>query len=299
MFLTPFLIYFKKENAAICDQVAEIQENIVKVKEERKFLLKKLIDFEPELLTEELKASNQLPNNNTNVSTPTTRRPYKKRAKKWTNDATAADSPLNGEQKPKIELLDSNGPLIIQSLGQIVYDRPHFHSESNIYPIGFQTTRIYSNVKDPERKCIYTCRIIDGGDKPVFQIISENESELFVTGPAPDLVHLALLQLISKNSNIPNIDSCPDGNYFFGLSHPSVVASFRSMPELNKCINFKGFSSDANGLDNESNPAINFDALQKLITMSAYHTVLEVKEEPPDELLELSSSDSRLFNEIS
>lgn len=284
-------VFFLKENAAICDQVAEIQENIVKVKEERKLLLKKLIDLSPELLNDELKPSNiQL--GNASASGAPTRRPYKKRAKKWGIDAA-----LNGDKKPKIELLD-HGPLTVQSLGLIVYERPHFHSEANVYPVGFQATRVYCNVKDPERKCVYTCRIIDGGDKPVFQIISENESELFVTGPAPDLCHMALLQLISKNSNIPNIDSRPDGNWFFGLSHPSVLASLRAMPELSKCANFKAFAPDSTVLDKETSPSINYEALQKHIALSNYHTVLEVKEEPPDELLELSSSDSRLFSEI-
>lgn len=268
------------------------------MKEERKCLLKKLIECEPELLTEELKSGNQqITNNGTHSSGPPTRRPYKKRAKKYGNDM-AADGTMNGDHKPKMELLE-NGPLTVHNLGQIVYDRPHFHNEFNVYPVGFLTTRVYCNVKDPERKCVYTCRINDGGDKPVFQIISENESELFITGPAPDIVHLALLQLISKNSNIPNIDSRPDGNYFFGLSHPNVLASLRFTPELTKCQNFKGFTPDPIVLDKETNPAINFDALQKLIARSAYNTVLEVKEEPPDELLELSSTDSRLFNEIS
>lgn len=34
------------ENAALCDEVAKIQENIQIVKEERKFLLRKLLDYE-------------------------------------------------------------------------------------------------------------------------------------------------------------------------------------------------------------------------------------------------------------
>lgn len=36
-----------QENAALCDQVAQVQENILVVKEERRFLLKKLYQFEP------------------------------------------------------------------------------------------------------------------------------------------------------------------------------------------------------------------------------------------------------------
>ncbi|CAG9785708.1 unnamed protein product [Diatraea saccharalis] len=34
------------ENAALCDEIAKIQENIFIVKEERKFLLRKLLEYE-------------------------------------------------------------------------------------------------------------------------------------------------------------------------------------------------------------------------------------------------------------
>ncbi|VVC89904.1 unnamed protein product [Leptidea sinapis] len=37
------------ENAAICDEVAKIQENIQYVKDERKFLLRKLLEYENDL----------------------------------------------------------------------------------------------------------------------------------------------------------------------------------------------------------------------------------------------------------
>ncbi|CAK1601037.1 unnamed protein product [Parnassius mnemosyne] len=37
------------ENAALCDEVAKIQENILIVKDERKFLLRKLLEYENEI----------------------------------------------------------------------------------------------------------------------------------------------------------------------------------------------------------------------------------------------------------
>lgn len=38
-----------QENAALCDEVARIQESILIVKEERKFLLRKLLEYEHEV----------------------------------------------------------------------------------------------------------------------------------------------------------------------------------------------------------------------------------------------------------
>lgn len=45
--LQNFDVFCFQENAALCDQVAQVQENILIAKEERRFLLKKLYQFEP------------------------------------------------------------------------------------------------------------------------------------------------------------------------------------------------------------------------------------------------------------
>jgi hypothetical protein len=49
---------------------------------------------------------------------------------------------------------------------QVVSDRPDYHSEDLIFPVGFCSTRVYGSLKDPERKCVYTCKIVDGGTAP-------------------------------------------------------------------------------------------------------------------------------------
>ncbi|KPI92707.1 Transforming growth factor beta regulator 1 [Papilio xuthus] len=46
------------ENAALCDEVAKIQENILIVKDERKFLLRKLLDLENESETQQSRYEN-------------------------------------------------------------------------------------------------------------------------------------------------------------------------------------------------------------------------------------------------
>lgn len=49
---------------------------------------------------------------------------------------------------------------------QIITDRPHFHDESSIYPVGFCSTRVFASVKNPQQQCLYTCQIKDGGHGP-------------------------------------------------------------------------------------------------------------------------------------
>lgn len=57
------------ENAALCDEVAKVQENIVIVKEERKLLLRKLLEYEHNLESNQTNLKNlpQAPVNGSKV----------------------------------------------------------------------------------------------------------------------------------------------------------------------------------------------------------------------------------------
>lgn len=61
--------------------------------------------------------------------------------------------------------------LIVYDLGEILSDRPGYHSENWIYPIGFVATRVYGHMKEPDRRCTYTCKITDGGEFPRYSFI--------------------------------------------------------------------------------------------------------------------------------
>lgn len=76
------------------------------------------------------------------------------------------------------------GNLSIHDLGAIIVDRPGYHTENWIYPIGYVSTRIYANIKEPHRNCLYTCKIIDCGEYPRFEIIPESMPEYAIAGPS-------------------------------------------------------------------------------------------------------------------
>lgn len=58
------------------------------------------------------------------------------------------------------------GDLTIYSLGDVVSDRIAYHTEELIFPVGYCSTRVYANLRDPRTKSLYTCKILDGGPKP-------------------------------------------------------------------------------------------------------------------------------------
>lgn len=112
--------------------------------------------------------------------------------------------------------------------------------------------------------------------------------EYAIAGPSADLCHAALLQTINDNSNARHIDVRPQGEWFFGLAHPTIMTLMQSLPDVHLCSNFQSFKIESIDIDTDNDPSVNYEALQKHIASSVFHTVPEIKEEPPDELMEQS-----------
>lgn len=225
-----------------------------------------------------------------------------------TSAITSAPAPRKTTGKVMKKVIEQNIMLpitltgfVLHAIGDIVYDRPGYHSETSIYPVGYKITRNEANFKNPDQKCIYTCHIIDNGDNPKFEIIPDiPDSEIVISGPSPDYCHTTLLQMIHSATDTRNTNIRPKGEWFFGLLDPIVLNLIQNLPNASRCINFKGFSGES-GVEiidvvgeSESQSSMNFEALHKHLTIAAYHTVPEIKEEPPDELLD--HSDMNNFN---
>ena len=58
------------------------------------------------------------------------------------------------------------GGLQVLSLGHVIFDRPAYHTERYILPVGYQSRRSYFSIKEPTSRCMYTCQILDGGEAP-------------------------------------------------------------------------------------------------------------------------------------
>jgi len=153
------------------------------------------------------------------------------------------------------------GDLTIYSLGEVVSDRIAYHTEDLIFPVGYCSTRIYANLRDPRTKSLYTCKILDGGLKPRyknkntertiilieywrylnnlfidrFEIVSDNDLDQPLVGSSPNECHSKLLAAIS-----PALCSVlPKGADFFGISHPTIQNLIQSSPGTRKLAMYK------------------------------------------------------------
>ncbi|KAH0517314.1 Transforming growth factor beta regulator 1 [Microtus ochrogaster] len=133
----------------------------------------------------------------------------------------------------------------IYSLGEIITNRPGFHDESAIYPVGYCSTRVFASMKYPDQKCLYTCHIKDGGVQPQFEIVPEDDPQNTIVGSSADACYEKLVRATSVATGklMPNVLSC--GTEFFGFSHPVIHNLIQSCPEAQNCANYQWVKSDA------------------------------------------------------
>ncbi|KAF6083199.1 transforming growth factor beta regulator 1 [Phyllostomus discolor] len=300
------------ENAAICDEIARLEEKFLKAKEERRYLLKKLLQLqaltEGEIQPAAPPHSSNLPlaygvassvgtlQGAGPISGPSTgaEEPFGKKSKKEKKEKGKENNKLEvlkkTSKKKKMEggacklvqpiALDPSGRpvfpiglggLTVYSLGEIITDRPGFHDESAIYPVGYCSTRIYASMKRPDQKCLYTCQIKDGGVQPQFEIVPEDDPQNAIVGSSAEACHAELLTAVSATAGKPVSNVLPSGADFFGFSHPTIHNLIQSCPGARKCVNYQWVKFDVckpgdgqppEGLL-ESEAAISFEAFQR------------------------------------
>jgi hypothetical protein len=62
-------------------------------------------------------------------------------------------------------------------LGAIECERPLYHTEKNLFPIGYKSLREHNSQLTLGHRCLYTCEILDGGAKPQFRVTPGDDPE--------------------------------------------------------------------------------------------------------------------------
>ncbi|XP_065844288.1 transforming growth factor beta regulator 1-like isoform X2 [Oscarella lobularis] len=135
--------------------------------------------------------------------------------------------PLDSEGYPVMPI--NLGGLTIHSLGRIVADRPGFHSERYIWPVGFVSTRTFFSMYQPGAKCVYRCRILDGKNSPLFEMQAADSPDRPIIAASATACHTTVLKQVNKTRSreATNTGSGPE---FFGFSHPVVMNILQNDP---------------------------------------------------------------------
>ncbi|OBZ89243.1 Transforming growth factor beta regulator 1 [Choanephora cucurbitarum] len=127
--------------------------------------------------------------------------------------------------------------LNIISLGQVEYDRPNFHNERYIFPIGYTAERTYMSMVEPNNQTIYTCRVEDGGDGPLFTLQAADCPDEKISARTATRVWGSVLRKANevRQKETSNAISGPE---YYGFSHPLVIKMIEEMEGVDKCVRY-------------------------------------------------------------
>ncbi|GFN77613.1 transforming growth factor beta regulator 1-like [Plakobranchus ocellatus] len=148
------------------------------------------------------------------------------------------------------------GDITLHSIGEIVLDRPSFHSTESIFPAGYCITRVYGSLHKLDSSCLWTCKISENEEGPLFEIAAEDSSDIVFRATTPTECHALLLRAFAKTRNLQMSASETSGLDFFGLSHPVIQNLVQSCPGARKCPRYKWVKFEINKSETNDNVAV-------------------------------------------
>ena len=125
----------------------------------------------------------------------------------------------------------------LYSLGEIVTDRPGFHTERYIYPRGYKISRIAKSTIVPEEMIVWYCEIIDTGeDTPLFKVTSEDGRAVY-EGATPTAPWSQILRQIAKINGYSGRALSVSGPEQYLLSNKIINNLIMQMPGVDLCKN--------------------------------------------------------------
>lgn len=129
---------------------------------------------------------------------------------------------------------------VIHSLGTVVYDRPAFHNDRFIWPVGFKSSRIHPSMKNPSQRISFICEIIDQGDAPGFRITPSDDLDHPITEQSATAAWTTVIKAISnKKEGDKRLYNSVSGTEYFGIAHPVIQMLIEELPNAHRCSRYK------------------------------------------------------------
>jgi len=128
---------------------------------------------------------------------------------------------------------------LIEALGTI-NTKPNFHSEKYIWPVGFKSTREFTSTKNIDERCMYTCEIVDGGDKPIFKVTPADDPETPSEASSASQAWKQILMRINERKPEQAKRTSVSGPEYFGFGFPAIADLISKLPNADKCTKYKG-----------------------------------------------------------
>jgi hypothetical protein len=129
-----------------------------------------------------------------------------------------------------------NNNLKILNLGTINYTNKNYHSEKNIFPIGFKSVREHQSMFNLQKRAEYTCEILDGGAKPQYKLTSSEDVEHPIIRDSSTACWIVVGNAINDLQGNKRKKVTISGTERFGLIDPKVVKLLSTLPNADKVI---------------------------------------------------------------
>ena len=130
-----------------------------------------------------------------------------------------------------------NNNLKVLNLGTIIYDNKNFHSEKNIFPVGYKSVREYQSMFNLKNRAEYTCEILDGGNKPQYKVTCNEDIEHPIIRDSSTGCWSYIVSAINELQGNKKKKVTINGIERFGLCESKIVRLLSSLPNADKVIN--------------------------------------------------------------
>ncbi|KAI8980845.1 F/Y rich C-terminus-domain-containing protein [Pilobolus umbonatus] len=127
--------------------------------------------------------------------------------------------------------------LTILSLGKIDYERPLFHNERYIWPIGYTAEKTFMSMLNPVNQTVYTCRVEDGQDGPLFTLQAADAPDIELSAKTATGVW-ALVIKKANEARKKESSNAISGPEYYGFAHPLVCEMIEEMDGVDQCTRY-------------------------------------------------------------
>eukprot|EP00347_Sterkiella_histriomuscorum_P020477 403337650 len=132
-----------------------------------------------------------------------------------------------------------NSSLQILDLGLIEYERNQYHTEKNLFPIGFKSQREHNSQLRVGERCQYICEILDGGQKPLYRVTPMDDPENSITRESSTGCWIDICKKINELQGNKRSTVTVSGPERFGLADINVIKLMQQLPNATRCQRYQ------------------------------------------------------------
>lgn len=127
----------------------------------------------------------------------------------------------------------------ILSLGKIDYERPKYHNEKYLWPIGYKSIKTFTSYINPNVRIQYVCEILDGGDDgPLFRVTPEDDKSHTSKHLSPTSAWNEILNMVKNKKvkmGLPKSGTAISGPDYYGYTLEPVCTLIEGLENAEKC----------------------------------------------------------------